>query len=143
MAKHARLNATGFVLETCDGDPSTLFCKQLADQFVEVPADAVTGDTITDGKAVKPVIEKIDPPPVVKQPRMAPRAEVLDAMTRAQRVAIKGLRATDEEVDDFMAQLEAKGALDLDNTEDITLLDKLVTDKVLSSEVVAVIKALR
>ena len=64
-------------------------------------------------------------------------------MTRAQRVAIKNLRATDDEVDDFMAQMEAKGSLDLDNAEDIALLDRLVTDSVLTAEVVTAIKALR
>ena len=143
MAKYARLNAAGLVMETCDSDPSKLFFKTLADQFNEVPDDAVAGDTITDGKAVKPVVEKLPEPTPPKQPRIAPKADVLDALTRSQRVAVKKLRATDDEVDDFMAQLDNKQALDLDNAEDIALLDRLVTDKVLTSEVVAAIKALR
>ena len=143
MAKYARLNSAGLVMETCDGDPSTRFVKSLADQFVEAPDATAPGDTITDGKAVKPVVEEVTPPPAPVQPRVAPKAEVLDAMTRAQRVAIKKLRATDDEVDDFMAQLDSKLHLDLANAEDMSLLDRLVTDSVLTAEVVTAIKALR
>ena len=143
MAKYARLNASGLVMETCDGDPATRFYKTLADQFVEVPDDAEPGDTVADGKTTKRVEVKIDPPETVKQPRVAPRAEVMNAMTRSQRVALKKLRATDDEVDDFMEQLDSSMLLNLDDAEDMALLDKLVTDSVLTAEVVAAIKALR
>ena len=143
MAKYARLNSAGLVMETCDGDPTTRFVESIASQFVEVDDNAATGDTVTDGTLVKYVAPEVTPPPAPTQPRLAPRSEVLDAMTRAQRVAIKNLRATDDEVDDFMAQMEAKGSLDLANAEDIALLDRLVTDSVLTAEVVTAIKALR
>ena len=63
MAKYARLNSAGLVMETCDGDPTTRFVESIASQFVEVDDNAATGDTVTDGTLVKYVAPEVTPPP--------------------------------------------------------------------------------
>ena len=59
MAKYARLNSAGLVMETCDGDPTTRFVESIASQFVEVDDNAATGDTVTDGTLVKYVAPEV------------------------------------------------------------------------------------
>ena len=127
MAIYGRIGADGKVLETCDGDPTTRFHPDIAEQFVSVPDNAVAGDTFENDtltKYVPPVVEAVDPmdaDPTISLPEFNTR------LTRSERIAIKELRSTNASLDDLMTMVESVG-LHLSDAEDKSLLRGLIPD---------------
>jgi hypothetical protein len=143
MKLYARLSESGLVLETSELDPVTSFHPDIAQEFVEVPAEAATGDSIVNGKVVKAVAPDPLPVPVATETRHVPRTEFLGALTRAERLALTEFATNDAETADFLAMMEVAGHFDLNNQEDIDLLDRLEAADVLTQGSVAAIKQLR
>lgn len=131
MSKHGRLTPEGLVLEVCSHDPAECFVAALAEQFVEIPEDAEPGDTIVNGVAVKPE-PPAEPEPPAPVDRMVLRQTIMDSMTRAERLALKALAATDAEVEDMLEVMASTNHLNIDDPENKELLTRLVSDSVLS-----------
>ena len=70
MAKYARLNSAGLIMETHDGDPTTRFVESIASQFVEVDDNAATGDTYYRWHVGEVPAPEVTPPPAPTQPRL-------------------------------------------------------------------------
>lgn len=141
MAIYGRVNAQGLIMETCDGDPSTRFHPDLAGEFIELADNAAVGDTWVDGALAKKTVSAPEPEAEVAEERRAPYVEVMNALTRTERIAVKA--STDAEVQDLLSQIELNGYLDLENTEDQAVLSGLVADSVISQASLDAINALR
>lgn len=141
MAIYGRVNAQGLIMETCDEDPSTRFHPDLAGEFIELADNATVGDTWSDGTLTKKTVSAPEPEAEVAEERRAPYVEVMNALTRTERIAVKA--STDVEVQDLLSQIELNGYLDLENTEDQAVLSGLVTDSVISQASLDAINALR
>lgn len=143
MTLYARLSADGLVLETCEHEPAKCFHPDLAKEFTKIPAQAEVGDSIVDGKVVKPVIPDPLPTPQPIESRLVPRNDFMNTLTRVERIAIADVAADDAELRDFLKQLEANGHFDLRDADDIALLERLQTQGVLSEVTVTAVKALK
>lgn len=143
MTLYARLSETGLVLETCEHEPAGCFHPDLAKEFTKVPAGAEAGDSIIDGKVVKPVKPEPLPVPEPVVLRLVTRSEFLAALSRTERIAISDVSADDAELKDFMAQLELNGHFDLEDADEIALLDRLQAQGILSEATVNAVKALK
>ena len=143
MTMYARLSEQGLVLEVCQHEPKGCFHPDIAKEFTKVPTGAEPGDSVVDGKVVKQVTPEIAPPAPPEERRWAPRVDVMNTLTRAERVALTELAVDDIELKDFLAQLEINNHLDLSNLDDISLLERLRDQGVLSESSLAAIKAIR
>lgn len=143
MTLYARLTEEGLVLETCEHNPATCFHPDIASEFTEIPAGAEPGDSVVDGKVVKAEIPEPLPAPEPVEPRLVPRIDFFNALTRAERIAISDAAANDAELKDFLVQLEINGHFDLRDADDNALLDRLQEQGVLSEATVATVKALK
>ena len=130
MAKYGRLTKDKLVLEVCKLDPAKSFHSDIAKEFVSVPEDAEPGDTIKSGKAVKPEAPKEAPKPPA-QDKIIVKQEFDASLTRAQRIALKKLGESDDEVKDLLEGLATSNHLNIDDQENKDLLARLVTDKVI------------
>ena len=79
--------------------------------------------------------------PEVVEERFAPYVEVMNTLTRSERIAVKAL--TDADVKDLLSQIELNGYLDLDDSDDQAVLTGLVSDSVISQASLDAINALR
>ena len=131
MTKYARLSAANLVLEVCEGSPEGKFHPDIASQFVEVPDDAASGDTITNGAAVKPAAPEPGPEPEREDVRIA-RETFLACLTRAERIALKTLGTTDDEVEDLLSVMADTNHVNIDDPENTTLFAALVTGGTIS-----------
>ncbi|HAX05205.1 MAG TPA: hypothetical protein DCX77_05955 [Acidimicrobiaceae bacterium] len=130
MAKYGRVTKEKLVLEVCELDPAKCFHPDIAKEFVSVPDDAEAGDTIKSGKAVKPEAPKEAPKPPAEDKLLV--KEQFDAcLTRAQRIALKKLGESDDEVKDLLEQMTTSNHINIDDQENKDLLARLVTDKVI------------
>jgi hypothetical protein len=141
MATFARLSSAGIVLEITKGNPADNFHPDLASSFVEVPDGSASGDTVVDGVLSKQVIPEVEEPEEAVEERKVPTAEFLSTLSRSERIAVKA--STDAEVVDLLEQMNSNGFIDLDNTEDQSVLTSLVSDSVISQASLDKINALR
>ena len=146
MAKFARLSSDSLVIETHECESlevlATHFYPTIAEQFVAVPDDAEPGDTITDGAAVKPAPSPEPEAPPVPD-KIVTRQEFLACFTRAQRVAMKALRATNDDVDDMYDGLESTNHINIDDAENVALFASLLSGGTIDQAAVDKIDALR
>jgi hypothetical protein len=144
MTLYARLSESGLVLETCCcNDPAACFHPDIAKEFKKVPEGAEPGDSIENGKVVKPTPPEPLPAPAPVETRNVSRMEFLNTLTRTERIALTDLSADDAELQDFLTQLEINGHFDLLDQDDIALLDRLEAQGVLSEATVTAVKALK
>lgn len=141
MTVYGRVNAQGLIMETCAGDPSTLFHEDIASQFIELADNAEPGDTWSNDALTKKVIPEPEEEPEVVEERFAPYVEVMNTLTRSERIAVKA--STDADVKDLLSQIELNGYLDLDDSDDQAVLTDLVSDSVISQASLDAINALR
>lgn len=146
MTIYGRVSPDGLILETADcvdaDDLAKRFHASLVSQFVELPDDAARGDNFLNGvltpAPAEPESEEPADPVVI---RKVPAAEFWSALTRAERIAVRG--SADAEVEDFRSQLETVGHVDLDDADDQALFARLVTEGVLTQASLDAVNALR
>ena len=146
MAKFVRLTSDNVVIETHECESLTELAKHfyptIAEQFVAAPDDAEAGDTITDGVAVKPPAPEPAPAPPAED-KIVTREQFLACFTRAQRVAMKALRSTNDDVDDMYDGLESTNHINIDDAENVALFASLLSGGTIDQAAVDKIDALR
>lgn len=146
MSIYGRKNDAGLVLEIheCGSEEelATHFHPSLLELFVLLPDDAEPGDTITDGVAVKP--EPPEEPPLAEKPdKVITREQFLGCFTRDQRLAMKALRSSNEDVDDMYDMLESTNHINIDDAENKALFESLKTGGTIDQAALDKIDALR
>lgn len=141
MANFARLDDSGVVIETAASDPAELFFEELAAQFISVP-ETVKPGWKKDGKNwAEPEPVALPEPPAAPKPPLA-KASFLDALTRAERLALRGARSSDPIVDDFLLMMDETGIADITSSDGEQALAHFVSEGYLTAERVEAIKGL-
>jgi len=102
MTNFARIIG-GVVIDVSD-DPESHFHPDIAAEFEEVPNTVQHGWRLVDGEWEAP--EVIVPPVAPIEPKEVDPITFKLLFTSAERVAAKGLRATDPVIDDFWSILD-------------------------------------
>jgi hypothetical protein len=116
MSKHVRVVA-GIVVDVVD-DLATQIHPDLHGAFIKAP-DTVRVGMIKNGKKFvqAPEPEMPEAPVEVTTVRIVSRADFLRRMTRAERITLRSLVASDPIVADFMGLLELVEMVDLDSDD--------------------------
>lgn len=133
MSTYARLDESGVAVEVITGNPSELFHADLASQFVSVP-DTVSVGYKKNGKSwVEPTPVVVPELPAPPKPPLA-KAAFLEFLTRAERLALRGARAQDAIVEDFLLMMDETGIADLTSEDGKAALEHFVSEGLLSQE---------
>ncbi|MGA1013459.1 hypothetical protein, partial [Vulcanococcus sp.] len=132
MTTYARIDEAGKVIETCQADPTELFAAPIAAEFVKVPDGVSAGDVKEGTKFVTPVVE-LPPEPEFVEPPIS-KADFYGRLSSAERIAIRGARATDPVADDFLLMLEETGSVDLSTADSEAALAHFVAEGYLTAE---------
>lgn len=112
MTNYARIDSNGIAMETIEQNPSFIFHPDLSSLFEEVPDYVKPGWVREEG-----VWREIVPPPLPEEPQATPepigKAQFLERLTSAERIAIRSARSSDPIADDFLMMLDVTGGIDL------------------------------